>query len=329
MGARPRGVGPVLAPPEPEDAQARDVVWQVLAELGALRLAGAQDGLVVAAEMMGGALYASPYLDTITAAELLGNVPELTAGIADGVVTVAIAPRADGLADPAVPGPMSRSGDCVTATRRFVAFAPDVDYLLVVGTVDGMPRMALVRRDQPAITIRRHDDLGRGDLYQVTAVAAGVARWLDGAAWPAGLARARLRLAAYLVGQCRAALSLTVDYTKRRQQFGQPIARHQAVAFRLAAYHARIEATRDLVHYGAWEADTGADVTYTAAQALALAGELAREVTADAIQLHGAYGMTERCDAQLYYRRAAQDSVCLGTPTQLRLAVASHLGGEY
>jgi alkylation response protein AidB-like acyl-CoA dehydrogenase len=55
-----------------------------------------------------------------------------------------------------------------------------------------------------------------------------------------------------------------------------------------------------------------------AAQVLLLATELARECAAEAVHLHGAYGMTERCDASLFYRRAAVDTLLLGTPAQLR-----------
>jgi alkylation response protein AidB-like acyl-CoA dehydrogenase len=43
------------------------------------------------------------------------------------------------------------------------------------------------------------------------------------------------------------------------------------------------------------------------------------------MQIHGAYGMTENSDAQLFYRRAAVESLWLGSPAELRGEVASLL----
>jgi alkylation response protein AidB-like acyl-CoA dehydrogenase len=337
LGERALGAGAEGAL-EPAEAAARASVWQALCELGlpALAVDGVRHAeLVVAAELLGRALYPSPLLDLVAAARLVQATGEdrlgLLPALGEGRQTVALAAR-----DSAEPEPSTMeisTGGRIGAHRRFVAFAADIDLLLVAGRHPDGLGLAVVVRDQPGVVVRRQDDVGRGDLYAVTLRDTPVLGWLGGGpawfgaaeAWASALARARLIQAAYLVGLARGALELTVAYVKSRQQFGQPIARFQAPAFRLAALHARTAAVGDLVQLGAWEADEGEPVGPTAVRALLLAGELARDASTEAIQLHGAYGMTERCDAQRFYRRAAVDALWLGTPRMLRNELAGQL----
>jgi alkylation response protein AidB-like acyl-CoA dehydrogenase len=340
LGERGLGAGSAAGALDPAEADARAQVWQVLCELGLPRLAVPGDPwrqslLGEVAGVMGHALYASPLPECATVAELVaaaGADPlRLLPGLAEGRLTAVLAAREDGTADPEHPAPLVAGDGTVTGRRRFVPFAAEVDYLLVAGDAG----MALVPRAQPGVQVRRQDDIARGDLYTVVLREAAVpdGGWLGGGPhWPgaagayaAALANARLRHAAYLLGSARAALQLTTAYTKQRQQFGQPVARFQAPAFRLAALYARIEAAAELTGQGLWLADRGAPVAAAARRALALAGDLVRDASAEAVQLHGAAGMTERSDAQRCYRRAAVDAVFLGTPPQLRAALAADL----
>jgi alkylation response protein AidB-like acyl-CoA dehydrogenase len=206
----------------------------------------------------------------------------------------------------------------VIARRRFVSFAADADYLLIPGTRPSGPVFALVRRDDAAVSLRRHDDVTRGELYDVRIENAPAVAAVLAEAWPRVLAHARIRHAAYLVGLCQGALDLAVARAGERRQFGQPIGRFQAPAFDLARIAAELEAARWFVYAAAWEADDGADARLSAAQALAMTADLARTATSAAMQIHGAHGATEQADIQLYYRRACVDRVWLGTPTELR-----------
>src|SRR6266542_1808394 len=298
---------------------ARELVWQTLAEVGALRLAVpshagglglGQGALATASELMGQALYQSPFFDTVTATELLLETGDQAAHgallerVGNGQCRIALAAREDGAASPAAPALLAVSDDrrTVTARRRFVPFVAEVDYLLLAGTTSEGVALALVAGD---------GWLGAGGP---------VAQ-----AYQAALTNARIRQAAYLVGLCQGALDLTVSHAKRRNQFSQPIARFQSVAFRLAALATRTEAVRHLTYLAAWEVDRGRDARLTATQSLMLAGDLAREASAEAVQLHGAFGMSDQADAQLFFRRAALDGMWLGTPTQLRAEAAEHL----
>ncbi|MFJ9862926.1 acyl-CoA dehydrogenase family protein [Streptomyces sp. NPDC101165] len=339
LGARAKGAGPV--PPDEEDTEVRRGVWSTLAELDGLRpalpprLGGPADALarrVHAAELMGPALYQSPYLDTMIAADLLaadGRHDALLASIASGERTCALAVREHAADEPGVPASLvlDRGRGLVGGTRRFVAFAAEADFLLVIGA-DGH---ALVPADEPGVRLHRQDDIGRGDLYRVTldGVAAVTDGLLVGPHYPAALARGRLQQAAFLTGLTRGALELTVDRLQQRSAFDRPLAKQQAPAFRLAALAAEATAVSSMVHAVADDADGGADIRLTAAQALFLAADLAREATAEAVHLHGAAGLTEEYDVSVFYRCAAVESVRLGSPTQLRLEAARLLAAAH
>ncbi|MEU9107574.1 acyl-CoA dehydrogenase family protein [Streptomyces xanthophaeus] len=332
-----------------DNPEIRAVVHQGLVDLGVPRLplpaqaggtgAGQQE-LVVVAEELGAVLYQGLVPDTLTAAALLARAGEghgdLLRRTGQGA-TVALAVRSaePGGATTTLPAPLTAdpARGTLTADRAFVPFAAEADHLLVVGTDPaGTVRAALVDPAAPGIRLRRHEDLGRGELYEVQLADTPVAAWLDlgadpASTWRAALDGARIRHAALLTGVSRGALELSAQRARERRQFGRPIGHQQALAFRLAELAARVDAVRLVVHAAAWEADhgdaVGADtVRLSAAQALAMAAETARRTTTEAMQVHGAYGMTEDSDAQLFYRRAAVESLWLGAPAELRAEVA-------
>jgi len=262
-----------------------------------------------------------------------------------GPITLA---RADHAAD----GGATKGGPghaVVTARRRFVASAADAQYLLVLGTaaadaaqgrlpspspsaspaVPAAPPSisglisAVVPCDDATVSLRRQEDVARGEVYDVRldrTPAIAVHDDTSGirGAWPQVLAQARIRHAAYLVGLCQGALDLAVRRACERRQFGRPIGRFQAPAFALAEIATRVEAARWFVYAAAWEADAGSDARLSAAQALAMAADLARAATSAAMQVHGAHGSTEEAEVQLFYRRACVDRVWFGSAAELR-----------
>ncbi|MDI6103002.1 acyl-CoA dehydrogenase family protein [Actinoplanes sp. NEAU-A12] len=339
LGQRPRGAADA-ATLHPDDAAARADVADMLVELGFLAAGEAGPAvadLVEVAELIGSALYQSPFLDTVTAADLLAADPRydaLRTEIAAGERTVALAWREDGRGEPHHPAPLrlDAAGRTVTGVRRFVAFAPDVDLLLVVGRAGVEDRLVLIAPDAPGVRLRRQDDIGRGDLYEVTFDAAAVAAPGSGPAgerYPQALARARIRHAAYLAGLASGAIELSAQRLRDRTAFGRPLASMQALAFRLAALAAETTAVLAFAREAAQRADRGADVRLAGAQAAFLAADVARTASAEAVHLHGASGMTEGCDAQVFYRRAAVDASWLGTPTGLRIEAARLLAAGY
>ncbi|GIM97043.1 acyl-CoA dehydrogenase family protein [Paractinoplanes toevensis] len=330
MGNRELGAG-AIAPLDEDETDVRQAVWQTFCELGGLRGLTVAEQVVVA-EKVGAALYQSPWADTAVAIELAAAAghDDLGARMTDGEA-VAVAVRERTGDEPDRPGRLDLDGG-VHAVRQFVAFAADVSWFLLAGVAAAGPRLLLVPGDHPGVTWRRHDDIGRGDFYEVTFRGVPVADVVELAAgapaadaWAAALVTARIRHAAQLVGAAQAALDETVAYTRERRQFGQPVGSFQGPAFRMADLSTRVHAARLLTCYAAWLADEGDDARLAAYEALATAADLVRSAGTEAVQLHGAVGMTEEHDAQLFYRRAAVDALLWGRPTELRRAAAALL----
>ena len=101
----------------------------------------------------------------------------------------------------------------------------------------------------------------------------------------------------YLAGLGERALELAVEHARTREQFGAPLAQLPAVRTRLADAALAVDATTLL----AWSPDDG---TGPWASALAWAGDACCDVTASAIQVHGAIGFALESGLHRSYRRA-------------------------
>ncbi|AOR33763.1 hypothetical protein BFF78_24285 [Streptomyces fodineus] len=101
-----------------------------------------------------------------------------------------------------------------------------------------------------------------------------------------------VRASRYLIGLASGAPDAAVQYAKSRRQFGRPLGRIPSIAFRLAASRARVHATRLLVRDTAARAGQGRAHRDGGTGALALAAEVSRTVTGEAVHVHGAFGMT-------------------------------------
>ena len=119
--------------------------------------------------------------------------------------------------------------------------------------------------------------------------------------------------AAELVGLAAEAFEMTLDYLMTRVQFDQSLAGFQALQHRMARMFAEIERAISIVQEALRaidEADPDASLLASAAKARAC--EVARHVTAEALQLHGGLGMTEEQDIGLFYKRARVVSTIWG-----------------
>lgn len=136
--------------------------------------------------------------------------------------------------------------------------------------------------------------------------------WRGPAGAARALARARLYVAAMLVGTMRAAAEYARAYAMERVAFGRPIAHHQALAFLLADMATAVDAARLLVHQGAWRADAGQDVEVDAAAAFAEASEAAMFVTPNALQILGGHGFMQDHPVEKFLREARALTLLLG-----------------
>jgi acyl-CoA dehydrogenase len=135
----------------------------------------------------------------------------------------------------------------------------------------------------------------------------------------------RITLGAAATGLARAALEYAVEYAKTREQFGRPIAEHQAVAFRLADMAVRVEASRLLVWQAARKADAGEDVGLEAAMAKLHASEAAMWCTWAAVQTLGGWGYSREYPVEKWMRDAKLEEIEEGTSDIQRLIISRRL----
>lgn len=137
--------------------------------------------------------------------------------------------------------------------------------------------------------------------------------------------RSRITLGASAVGIARAALEYAVEYAKSREQFGKPIAEHQAVAFRLADMATRVDAARLLVQRAARLIDGGASVSGEAAMAKLFASETAMWCTWAAVQTLGGWGYSREYPVEKWMRDAKLEEIEEGTSDIQRLIISRNL----
>jgi butyryl-CoA dehydrogenase len=137
----------------------------------------------------------------------------------------------------------------------------------------------------------------------------------------------RIGIGAMALGLAQAAYEAASAYAKERRQFERPIASFQGVAFKIADMAVGIDAARLLVYRAAWLKDCGKPYTTEAAMAKLFASEVARQVTNDAIQVHGGYGYVTEYHVERYLRDAKLTEIGEGTSEIQRLVIARNLLG--
>jgi len=140
------------------------------------------------------------------------------------------------------------------------------------------------------------------------------------------LDRARPGVAAQAVGLAQGALDLAIEYTHKRQQFGQSVSSFQGVQWMLADMATQIEAARQLVHYAARVIDSGhKSITKASAMCKLMATDVAMKVTTDCVQLFGGYGYCKDYPIEKYMRDAKITQIYEGTNQIQRLVIARNL----
>lgn len=274
---------PALVRSHIDDPGAYESLWRHLSEYTALGIGPATDLCLFLAET-GYAAAPGPFLATALYASLTGDEDTTgTVAFASDPVNSFVL-EADRVARIAVIGP----GPSVA-----VAATADLDERLrFVSTLDFSRRLFALDTD--------------GLLLDPQPLAPdALAAWRD---------RAYVSLAAEMVGTARHIFDMALAYAKERTQFDRPIGSFQAIQHKLADMSLALERATAAVQYGAMTVDAGADDRNIACHAAkAAAGEAARRILKDGIQIHGGVGYTWEHDLHLYLRRATADEYLFGT----------------
>lgn len=138
--------------------------------------------------------------------------------------------------------------------------------------------------------------------------------------------KSRPGIAAQAVGIAQGALDLTVEYARKREQFGNPITSFQGIQFMLADMATQIEAARALTYAVCREIDSGAKkISKDSAMAKLFASDMAMKVTIDCVQIFGGYGYMKDYPIEKYMRDAKITQIYEGTNQIQRSIIAAKL----
>jgi len=296
-------------------------------ELGGLG-GGATENMIVLEEF-GKALVVEPYLGTVVigggflkhsgyagASDLIGKI------IAGEVITAFAYAEPQGRynwADLKTTAKKDGSGYVLNGHKAVVTGAPWATHLIVTARTGGGQRDAggisvfLVDKNAKGVVLRSYPTVDGQRASEVflenVSVPADALIGAEGAGLPLVekvLDEATVALCAEAVGVLRKLHEGTLEYTKQRKQFGQPIATFQVLQHRMVDMFIQVEQAVSMTYMSTIKVDDADDAERAKAVSAAKVqiGRACRFVGQNAIQLHGGMGMTDEMAIGHYFKRA-------------------------
>jgi len=138
----------------------------------------------------------------------------------------------------------------------------------------------------------------------------------------------RIGIGAQMIGLASGALESGIQYAKEREQFGQPIARFQAIQFQIAELATQLEAARLLVYNAARLKDARLPFVKEAAMAKYFSSQVAEKVTSQVVEIFGGYGYTKDYPAEKYFRDSKIGKIYEGTSFMQLQTIAKLVMGD-
>ncbi|WP_370222399.1 acyl-CoA dehydrogenase [Pararhodobacter marinus] len=300
-------------------------VWARFADLGwlALPLPEEHGGLgcgpvevAVLAEELGRAAVLERWIACVVLAggviAALGTreqVAALLPPMAEGTSRPALAhiERGDALMQVASTAHPVAGGWEVTGHKALVLDGHAADILLVTAQTEKGLGVFILHPGAEGLTLSPVDTIDGGKAADLVLDRVQAERLGAGDATEAVLAcldRANAAQCADAVGAMAALLDATTAYTKERVQFGQPLAKFQALRHRMAEMAVKVEEARGAALLAALSAEVDAETRMRGVSgARAKIGRLSRHVAQEAIQLHGAMGFSEEMPVGTWFKR--------------------------
>jgi acyl-CoA dehydrogenase len=207
-----------------------------------------------------------------------------------------------------------RDGDdwVLNGRKIWISRAAEADFTIVMavsnkekGARGGMSAF-LVDKGTPGFNVlRRIPMIGGAATYEIALEDCRVEGWKLLGTEGNGLAPMQLRLstrrcemAARSIGMAQRALDMIIEYAPQRKTFGMPLSERQAVQWWVADAATQIHAARLMTYDCAWKLVQGRDVRLEISMIKAYATEMAFKVVDNAMQCHGAMGMTKELPLQ-------------------------------
>ena len=132
----------------------------------------------------------------------------------------------------------------------------------------------------------------------------------------------RISIASLALGIAKGAYEASVQYSKERYQFDQPISNFQGISFKLADMATKIAAAELLINEACYLKINGLPMTKEAAMAKYYASEIAVEISTDAVQIFGGYGYTKDFPVEKFYRDSKLCTIGEGTSEIQKLVIS-------
>ncbi len=136
----------------------------------------------------------------------------------------------------------------------------------------------------------------------------------------------RLSIAATGLGGAAGAYEAALKYAKERKQFGKPISKNQAIAFKLVDCALEIECARNLLYKACWLRDMKKPFEKEAAMAKLFCSETMGRVVNHAVQIHGGYGLMKEYNVERFYRDQKFLDIGEGTSEVQRIVISRFIG---
>jgi alkylation response protein AidB-like acyl-CoA dehydrogenase len=303
-------------------------------ELGGLG-GGPVENMIVMQEM-GRALVVEPYLGTVVIAGGFlkhsghANAEALIAGIVAGEAIFAFAyaePQGRyNLADLKTTAAKDGAGYVLNGAKAVVIGAPYATHLIVTARTGGGQRDAqgvsvfVVEKSAAGVTTRDYPTVDGFRASEV--VFENVKLSADALVGPEGHALPLVEkvvdeaISATCAEACGVLAKLhegTLDYTRQRKQFGQPISSFQVLQHRMVDMFIQVEQAVSMTYMATIKLADDAERGKAAAAAKVQIGKACRFVGQNAIQLHGGMGMTDELAIGHYFKRATMIESAFGS----------------
>ncbi|MBN2806147.1 MAG: acyl-CoA dehydrogenase family protein [Prolixibacteraceae bacterium] len=134
----------------------------------------------------------------------------------------------------------------------------------------------------------------------------------------------RLSIAAMGLGLAQGAYEMALAHSKVRKQFGRPISEFQGIYFKLAEMATKIELARNTLYKACRLKDAGQPFGELAAMSKLYCSQIAKEVSDEAVQIFGGYGLMRENHVERFYRDQRLLQIGEGTSEILKMVIARY-----
>ena len=228
--------------------------------------------------------------------------------------------------------------------KCFITNAPVADFFIITALTDktkGLKGMSafIVDKDTPGLSTTNHENkmgirtsITSDVVLEDVRIPASQRLGEEGTGFATAMKTldlARMFVGGLAVGIAQRALDEGIAYTKTRQQFGRPVAKNQALQFKMADMAMQIELARQMVAHAHKLYELGLPYGKEAAMAKCYAGDMAVQVTLDGIQLFGGYGYSREYPVEKLLRDAKIFQIFEGSNEIQRVVIANHILGKF